>query len=105
VKFVFLVVVVCVAGFFGYPLLAESTAGSCDSLERLAIRVAVPPGQGHAEGLAIGQVLQSVFKGGLASAVAADQYPRVPPGVACTILYWKTLVDPGSIRAGPLKLR
>jgi hypothetical protein len=85
---------------FGYPLLSEDSGSECDAFERLAVRLALgtDPQKSPTPDLLLSQFLQGLSKGQFARAEARDQYPNVPVTVACTMLYWRAVGDPGSFR-------
>ena len=86
--------VIGAAVVFFYPLVSEDTRSSCDALERLTVRLVsglnddVRPG-----GLVFAQLMQGLSHGQFAAVAAKDRYPSLPPGVACTVLYWRALTD------------
>ncbi len=85
------VIVLLAAGFYAYPLVGEGTGSPCDALEHIMLcKTAVQRPAGSPE-LLLGQLLQGVSRGTIANAVAQDQYPHMPTGIACTMLYWRTL--------------
>jgi|GEM_PF-635691 len=107
-KLILLVVVVAVAAFYGYPMVNEDTTSECDALERIAVRV-IPgaPGQPAQSldamaGQFLGQLLQGASKGQLMQVAVRNQFPNLPVGAACALLYWKALVDPEAYRKEPL---
>jgi hypothetical protein len=102
-----LLVIIVAAGFFGYPLLNEGSSGECDALERVALRVSVDKGADKAkpQDQVLGQVAQQFSHGELARAIVKDQYPALPVPVACTMLYWRAVVDPKGFRENAKKLR
>lgn len=93
-------VVLVVIVFFGYPPFNEGASGPCDALERVAIRATLPsdarkPGSPD---LMLGQLLQGVSKGQFAAVAVRNQYPNLPVIPACTMLYWKALLNPEGFR-------
>ena len=90
-----LVLVVLVVGVgFGYPLAAEDTSSTCDALERVTIRL-VAKGDTDASGgsKVLGSLVQGLSRGAFAAVAAKDRYPSLPPGIACTVLYWRAVTN------------
>ena len=99
--------VVIIGGFFGYPLLNEDTSGECDALEKIAVRVAFTAENGRPppQGQLLGQLFQGLSQGRFAGVAVRNDYPDVPVTVACTMLYWRAVIDPNGIRREAAKLR
>ena len=95
------------AGAFGYPLLNEDTGSECDALEQVALRLTVGAHRQSSPGpdQILGQLLQGLSKGQIARAAARDQYPHTPATIACSILYWRAVIDPNSFRKITIDLR
>ena len=122
-KTLLLLVIVAAGGFFGYPLINEDSSSECDALERIAVRTfadikdkraqtqgtpqGTPQGthQGNIAEQVIGQLLQGTSKGQFAQVAVRNQFPDLPVGAACALLYWKALVDPEDFRKDPTRLR
>jgi hypothetical protein len=106
-KWLVLLVLVGVAVFFGYPLLNEdaATAGECDALERVMVRLALGGDAAKPQDQLLGQVFQGLSKGQLASVLVRHQHPNVPVAAACTMLYWRAILDPKGFRDDAAKLR
>lgn len=99
----FILLVVIVVAVFGYPLFNEDARSECDALERIAIRITLP-GDDDKDKI-VAPLVQGFSKGDFASAVVKNEYPRLPATAACTMLYWRALVDPKSVREDMTKLR
>jgi hypothetical protein len=99
-KWLVLLLIVGGGGFFGYPLLNEDAGGECDALERVVVHVALSTGnrKPQPQDALLGQFFQSFSKGQFASVAARNEYPNVPVTVACTMLYWRAIVDPKAFR-------
>ena len=83
--------------FAGYPLLLEDVGHPCAALER-RLMTTRPEWAGHQPntvfGLAFRDALMQELAGGhVASAMARQQYPLLPPVVACTVAYWNSIVQ------------
>ena len=118
-KTLLLLVIVAAGGFFGYPLINEDSSSECDALERIAVRTFAdikdkrPQAQGTPQGTpqgmiaeqVIGQLLQGTSKGQFAQVAVRNQFPDLPVGAACALLYWKALIDPEGFRKDPTRLR
>ncbi len=114
-KTLLLLVIVAAGGFFGYPLINEDSSSECDALERIAVRTfadikdkraqAQGTHQGNIAEQVIGQLLQGTSKGQFAQVAVRNQFPDLPVGAACALLYWKALVDPEGFRKDPTRLR
>jgi hypothetical protein len=110
-KLLLLLVIVAAGGFFGYPLINEDSSSECDALERIAVRTFAdtkdkrPQAQGTIAEQVIGQLLQGTSKGQFAQVAVRNQFPDLPVGAACALLYWKALVDPEGFRKDPTRLR
>ena len=89
-RIVFLIVLL-LGGVFVIPLVKESASGPCDALEKLARRVALERGVSPT-------ILQGLSLGTLAEVTARDRYPVLPPGIACTALYWNAVIDSGRLQ-------
>ena len=104
-----LVLIVVIAGgaFFGYPLLNEDTGSECDALERIAVRSTLSAENGRArpQEQLLGQFIQGLSKGQFAGVAVRNQYPDLPVAVGCTVLYWRALIDPESVRRQAARLR
>ena len=106
-KALILLLIAAVAVFFGYPLLNENSGNECDALERVAVRTALgtdnrraqPPDQ------LLGQFFQGLSRGQVAGVAVRNQYPNTPVTIACTMLYWRAIVDPNNFREGFRKAR
>jgi len=85
-----LLLLVLAAGVFVYPMLREGAGGQCDALEKLGVRVATDRG-------VPAQLLQSLSNGRMADVMVRSRYPDLPPGIACTLLYWKAAFDPDAM--------
>jgi hypothetical protein len=46
----------------------------------------------------LGQFFQGFSKGQFANVAVRNEYPNVPVSVACTMLYWRAIVDPKGFR-------
>jgi hypothetical protein len=90
----------------GYPLINESTTSECDAFERAAVRFAASKADdaSHLTDLTVGHFFQGMSQGQLASLWVKDEYPSLPPVVGCTVLYWKGLVQPDSLKKDIKKL-
>jgi hypothetical protein len=102
-KTTLLVIVLLAAGFYAYPLVGEGTGSPCDALEHIMLRKAAVERPAGSLDVLLGQMLQGVSRGTIANVVAQDRYPRLPTGIACTVLYWRTLgggkdLQPSGIR-------
>jgi hypothetical protein len=95
-----LLVLLAIGGSFAYPLAIEDRSSECDSLERLVVRLAIGINQQTAPNpdVVIGQSLQGFSNGQVARAEAREQYPKLPASIACTVLYWRAIVDPNGFR-------
>ena len=95
------------AVFFFYPLLNEDAGGQCDAFERLAVRLTLASegGRTKPEQQALGQLVQGLSKGQMANIAVRNEYPNVPVALACTMLYWRALLDPQGFRESALKPR
>jgi hypothetical protein len=77
-----LLIILCLAGFFIYPLAAQRTGSECRALSRLLAAAPTPSQQAGAP---------------LAARDAANRaLPRFPPAVGCTWLYWHAVLNPPS---------
>jgi hypothetical protein len=85
---------------FAYPLIMEGSTSECDAMEKKFI--AVVQGELSAPGGvddAMSVLLQSsTSKGRLMEIFVRQKYPNLPPVAACTLGYWRTLIDPGWLR-------
>ena len=107
-KWLIVLVVLVVAGaFFGYPLLNEDTGSECDALERASVRIALAGDDRKLEPREqlLGQFFQGLSKGQFANVAVRNEYPDLPVGVACSMLYWRGIVDPKRFRKDFGKLR
>jgi hypothetical protein len=106
-KWLVLLLIVAAGAFFGYPLVNEDSGGECDALERAAIRVGLSSDDHKPapQDAMIGQFIQDFSKGQFASVAVRNEYPNVPVSIACTALYWRTIVDPKGFRDDSAKLR
>src|SRR5262249_48569504 len=96
------IVVVLVIGCgaaYGIPLAAESSGTTCDAFEKRFVAVNAPArgNSGTAQDAAdlarsFMGALQGVSKGGFATEYALRQYPNLPPGFGCVVLYWRTFL-------------
>jgi hypothetical protein len=95
---VVLVVLLVVA--FAYPLAMEGTGSECDALEKKVLTVAqteLGTNGGGDDTLAF-LVQGAATKGRLMEAWVRQRYSSLPPAAACTLGYWRTLIDPGWMR-------
>ena len=77
-----------------YPLVGEDTSSSCNALERVTVRLVTSRDRAHPAGdLLFAQLLQGLSGGQFAAIAAKDHYPSLPPGLACTVLYWRAVLD------------
>ena len=106
-KWLVVLVIVGAAAFFGYPLLNEDAGGECDALERVTVRSALSDDDRKAkpQDQMLGQFVQGFSRGQFASVMVRNEYPNVPVTVACTMLYWRAILDPKSFREKAGKLR
>jgi hypothetical protein len=95
-----LLLIVGASAFFWYPLLNEDAGGECDALERLVVRATLSTDnrKPQPQDALLGQFFQSFSKGQFASVAVRNEYPNVPVTVACTMLYWRAVVDPKAFR-------
>lgn len=90
----FLLLIAVIAGvFFAYPLVGEGTSSSCDAVEKVTVRVVAVHDKDHPGSLVLGSLLQGISRGQFAAVAAKDRYPSLPPAVACTVLYWRAVLD------------
>ena len=106
-KWLVLLVIASAAGFFGYPLLNEDAGGECDALERATVRVALSTDdtRSRPHEQVLGQLVQGLSKGQFANIAVRNEYPNVPVAAACTMLYWRAILDPKGLRNDADKLR
>lgn len=106
-KWLVLLVIVGTGVFFGYPLVNEDASGECDALERAAVLVALSTDdhKPKPQDELLGQFLQGFSKGQFANVAVRNKYPNVPVSVACTMLYWRAILDPKGFRDDAQKLR
>ena len=89
-----ILLIVVVAGVaFGYPLVGEGTTSSCDAVEKITVRVVAVHDKDQPSGLVLGTLLQGLSRGQFAAVAAKERYPSLPPAVACTVLYWRAVLD------------
>ena len=97
-----LLLLIAAAGvFFAYPLFNENSSNECDALERVAVRATLggdkqtrqPPDR------LLGQFVQGLSRGQFAGVAVRNEYPNMPVTFACTMLYWRSLIDPQRFRA------
>jgi hypothetical protein len=106
-RFLLLLVLLAGAGIFLYPPWAEGTDSACAAFEHRAKALAAAQLEqtGHAAGgnSRLQQVLglvQSVAPTGmLADAYIRARFPDLPPPLACTAAYWKSVQDPDLLHA------
>jgi hypothetical protein len=106
-KALILVLIIAAGAFFGYPLLNENSGNECAALESVAIRTTLGGGNRSAQppDQLLGQFFQGVSRGQFAGVAVRNQYPNTPVTVACTVLYWRAIIDPQSFREGFRKVR
>ena len=106
-KWLFLLAIVGIVVFFGFPLFNEDAGGECDALERMSVRLALSDDDGKAKApdKMLGQLVQGFSKGQFTSIAVRNEYPNVPVVAACTALYWRAIVDPKRFRKEAEKLR
>jgi hypothetical protein len=69
------------------PQLLEGTSSSCAAIERRIVIVGDP------QHVAIATFVASLFNGRWISARASQLFPKLPPFLSCSILYWSNSVD------------
>lgn len=92
----FLVFLLILAGgFFGAPLLLESSSDECSAFSARAVSL-ITASQGNQD------VFSTIITAGIAQVFVnvvltndlLTQYPSVPPAISCSALYWQSLYDP-----------
>ena len=77
---------------FLYPLVGESASNECLASEKILTRLALAQPTTPPEDRLIGGLLANTAlgysKGQVAEAAASQQWPRLPPQLGCTMLYW-----------------
>ncbi len=106
-KALILLLIAAACVFFGYPLLNENSGNECDALERAAVRTALGGGNRAAQppDQLLGQFVQGLSRGQFAGVAVRNQYPDTPVTIACTLLYWRAIIDPNSFREGFRKVQ
>ena len=106
-KWLILLVVIAAGVFFGYPLVNEDSSSECDALERASVRIALTDDDNKAkpQEQVLGQFVQGFSKGQFASVAVKNEYPNIPATAACTMLYWRAIIDPKRFREDAKKLR
>jgi hypothetical protein len=108
--FLWLVALVVIGGAaaYGVPLAAESASTTCNALEKRFIALNAPArgGSGPERDLAnLGRAflgnLQNVSNGSFATEYAIREYPNLPPGFGCAVLYWRTFLPGGKTPVAP----
>ena len=93
-RFLILLIVLVAGGLVLYPLVGEETTTACNALERVSARVLAARDGDHRVGsLLLGQLLQGLSDGQFAALAAKNRYPTLPPGLACTVMYWRAVLD------------
>jgi hypothetical protein len=75
--------VLLTVGAFFVPQLVEGANSPCDAL---AIRKIRESPKASKDPLAL--ILAHTVGGSVASMLASERYPQVPPGVTCATVYW-----------------
>ncbi len=91
-----MVVATTLVVFNGVPMAIEQSGGPCRAVEA-KVGAAFMPGGSSPIGLAMMQALVNASAGSVALAIARRDHPDLPPSLACSTLYWRTLLDPGSV--------
>jgi hypothetical protein len=102
---ILLALLVAGAAAYGLPLVSESAGTTCNALEKRFIAVSFPArGTSNPDPdlAALGRAflggLQNFSKGSFATEYALREYPNLPSGIGCVVLYWRTVVSPDTIR-------
>lgn len=83
-----LIVVILIAAA-AIPLLVEQTMSPCEALERRLVNMAARESGDGVVAALIGNVAQGVTGGELASVAVKQEYPNLPPPLACYVVYYR----------------
>jgi hypothetical protein len=96
VRRLILFVVALAAAGYGLPLLFESAGTACSAFEKKFVAASTKPPPGSDQGAALGRAilggLQGMSNGALGAEYARREYESLPPGIGCTVAYWRLLV-------------
>jgi hypothetical protein len=93
-------VVIAVLALFFYPPIHEGVVNECSAVEVSALRAAThrfAEGRNslsHALSLAVGNSLQQVSDGAIASRLVKIGHPNLPAKLGCTVAYYRLLFHP-----------
>jgi hypothetical protein len=95
-KLVIAVVVLAAAGY-GLPLLLESATTACSAFEKRFVAASTKPPPGSDPGAATLRAvlggLQGMSNGALGAEYARREYENLPPGIGCTVAYWRLTIS------------
>jgi hypothetical protein len=80
-----------------YPTYNENVSNNCSALETRVISVIAHQNKSTQNDMTFnifgGRLLAELSNGSMASAYIKELYPEIPPSIACTLEYWRVLVD------------
>lgn len=80
-----------------YPAYNENVSNNCSALETHVISIIshqnTPKHNDMNFSIFGGRLLTEISNGSMASAYIKELYPDVPPSIACTLEYWRVLLD------------
>ena len=89
-KLVFIIILILII-FLYYPQFNEGAESSCASLERQVLRVVT---ENKEDSIFLGLLFKGFSNGAFTQEVVKSKYPKLPPMIGCSILYYDVILNP-----------
>src|SRR5205085_7133773 len=92
-KWLLVVIVLLVGIAIGYPLLNEDASNLCGAFERRLTSMVSARNSDPSTAIFLNSLQSFLSNGSVASSIAKQRSPYIPPSLTCGVAYWRVPVD------------